>query len=131
MNYSVIVNQRNHFGNQPDFLPGVFAGQRKDFSFDCPGVDSRQQSVLMMQTQHVSVEANVFTVNGTDGVRQRPAGRPRTRTPWAAQVLLVNPNVLRSSGNVLHVEARTGSGSSSGDVDDFAIDNVVLMYKTG
>lgn len=130
MNYSVIVNQRNHFGNEPDFLPGVFAGRRKDFSFDCPGVDSRQQSVLMMQTQHVSVEANVFTVNGTTVFGNVPQ-TTEDKDAWAAQVLLVNPNVLRSSGNILHVEARTGSGSSSGDVDDFVIDNVVLMYKTG
>jgi hypothetical protein len=129
MNYSVIVNQRNHFGDEEDFLPGVFAGRRKDFRFDCPGVDPGQHSVLMFQALHVNSEKNVFTVNG-----QTLFGLPTTtedKKAWAAQVLLVGPNTLRGSGNVLHVEARTNSGSPSGDVDDFVIDNVVLMYKTG
>jgi hypothetical protein len=129
MNYSVIVNQRNHFGDEEDFLPGVFAGRRKDFRFDCPGVDPGQHSVLMFQALHVNSEKNVFTVNG-----QTLFGLPTTtedKKAWAAQVLLVAPNTLRGSGNVLHVEARTNSGSPSGDVDDFVIDNVVLMYKTG
>jgi hypothetical protein len=129
MNYSVIVNQRNHFGDEQDFLPGVFAGRRKDFRFDCPGVDPGQQSVLMFQALHVNSEKNVFTVNG-----QTLFGLPTTtedKKAWAAQVLLVAPNTLRGSGNILHVEARTNSGSPSGDVDDFVIDNVVLMYKTG
>ena len=83
----------------------------------------------MFQALHVNSEKNVFTVNG-----QTLFGLPTTtedKKAWAAQVLLVAPNTLRGSGNILHVEARTNSGSPSGDVDDFVIDNVVLMYKTG
>jgi IgA Peptidase M64 len=128
MNYSVIVHQRNHFGDEPDFLPGVFAGRNKDFAFDCPGLDPAQHAVLMFQALHVNSPANVFTING-----QTLFGLPTTaedKTAWSAQVVLVGPGTLRGRGNVLRVGARTDSGSSSGDVDDFAIDNVVLMYKT-
>ena len=128
VNYSVIVNQRNHFGDEERFLPGVFAGRKKDFPFDCPGVDAGQQSVLMLQALHVDGEKNVFTIND-----QTLFGLPTTvedKTAWAGQVLLVGANTLRARGNILHVEARTSSGSPTGELDDFVIDNVVLMYKT-
>ena len=37
---------------------------------------------------------------------------------------------LKATGNVLGVEARRADGGSDGDVDDFILDNVVIMYKT-
>jgi hypothetical protein len=37
---------------------------------------------------------------------------------------------LKATGNVLHVESRTSSGGSAGDIDDFIIDNVVIVYKS-
>jgi hypothetical protein len=129
MNYTVITSVRNHFGNEPDYLPGAFVGARKDFTFDCLGIDSSQQAMLMLQTLHVGGE-NVFTINGQTVF----GGLPRTtdnKEAWSAQVLLITPNTLRSRDNVLHVESRTDTGSSSGDIDDFVIDNVVMVYKTG
>ena len=43
-NFTVILFQRQHFGNEPgtfnDIEPNVpFAGPAKAFSFDCPGVN--------------------------------------------------------------------------------------------
>ena len=129
MNFTVITSVRNHFGNEPDFLPGAFVGQEKNFTFDCLGIDSSQHAVLMLQTLHVGGE-NVFTINGQTVF----GGLPRTtdnKEAWSAQVLLIQPNTLHSRDNVLRVAARTGSGSASGDIDDFVIDNVVVVYKSG
>lgn len=129
MNYTVITSVRNHFGNERDFLPGVFVGREKDFTFDCLGIDPAQHAVLMLQSLHVG-GGNVFTINGETVF----GGLPQTtdnKEAWSAQVLLIAPNTLRSRDNVLHVESRTDSGSASGDIDDFVIDNVVLFYKTG
>jgi hypothetical protein len=129
MNYTIIANVRQHFGNEPDFLPGAFVGQKKDFSFDCPSVDQSEVAVLMFQSLHVSTTRNVFTINGEAVFGDLPTTTD-DKEAWAGQVLLVSPNVLRRTSNVLHVESRTGSGGTSGDIDDFVIDNVVLFYKT-
>jgi hypothetical protein len=129
MNYMVIDPVRQHFGNEPDFLPGQFVGQQKDFPFDCPSIDRSQAAVLMFQSLHVSNTRNVFEINGQTVFGDLPTTAD-DRDAWAGQVLLVSPNVLRATGNVLHVESRTDSGSTSGDIDDFVIDNVVVFYKT-
>jgi hypothetical protein len=40
---------------------------------------------------------------------------------WVGNVLIINPGVLKSSGNVLRI-------ASNGE--EFVIDNVVVVYKT-
>ena len=110
MNYSVIVNQRNHFGDEQTCCPACSQAAGRT-SGSTTGVDPGQQSVLMFQALHVNSEKNIFTVNG----RAPLFGLPTTtedKKAWAAQVLLVAPNTLRGSGNILHVEARTNSGSA-------------------
>jgi hypothetical protein len=129
MNYTVIATVRQHFGDEPDYLPGAFVGQQKNFSFDCPSIDRSQVAVLMFQSLHVSHTSNVFEINGETVSGALPTNSD-DRDAWAGQVLLVRSNVLRTAGNVLHVESRTDSGGTSGDIDDFVIDNVVVFYKT-
>lgn len=128
MDYTVIENQRQHFGDDPGGLPGIFAGSNKNFSFDCPGIDSSQVSVLMFQSLNVGVEGNIFTINGATIF----GGLPVTgdTEAWTGNVALVSPNTLRREDNVLRVEARNESGGQSGDLDDFVIDNIVIFYKT-
>ena len=129
MNYTVIAGVRQHFGNEPDFLPGAFVGQSKDFPFDCPSIARSEIAVLMFQSLHVSNSRNAFEINGQTIFGDLPTNAD-DRDAWAGQVLLVSPGVLGPAGNVLHVESRTDSGGTSGDIDDFVIDNVVLFYKT-
>jgi hypothetical protein len=45
-------------------------------------------------------------------------------------MLLGSPHKLKPTNNKLFVEARTTSGGVNGNIDDFVIDNVVIMYKT-
>jgi hypothetical protein len=132
--FTVVLFQRQQFGNQPgifnDVEPNVpFAGRAKSFVFDCPNVQAGEPAFLMFQSRDVDHSRNVFEVNGIGvfgGLPVTPA-----RDSWNSNVLLVEPHhQLRATGNVLRVEARDSAGTSSGNVDDFIIDNVVLVYKT-
>jgi hypothetical protein len=128
--FTVVLFQRQHFGDHADawaaWEPNVpFVGLKKDFSFDCRNVDPRETAVLMFQSIGVSNPTNVLQVNGV-GVF---GGLPRVRAGnnWSANILLLEPrHQLKSSDNVLHVEARRHEGN----IDDFIIDNVVILYKT-
>jgi hypothetical protein len=133
-NFTVILSQRQHIGNNPgtfdDIEPEVpFAGPSKSASFACPGVDPGQSALLMFQSRDVDHRRNILQVNGVEvsgGVPVSPA-----RDAWNANVLIVEPHhQLKATGNVLHVESRTSNGESAGDVDDFLIDNIVIVYKT-
>ena len=156
--YTVIIRVRQHFGDKPgtfsqfpfgvtidDFggasVPSAagsapFVGATKDYSFDCPGVNRGSESILMFQTLGVQHEGNLIAVNpdsapqpsvfGGIPVIPAPSGVLPT---WSANVLLVGPGVLRETANVLRIESRPLAGATN-ELDDFVIDNVVLMYTT-
>jgi hypothetical protein len=132
-NFTVIVFSRQHFGNDPgtfdDVEPDVpFAGAAKDFPFDCPGVNPGETAVLMFQSRDVDHARNVFQVNSVDVFGGLPVSPGRDA--WNSNTLLIEPrHQLRASGNVLHVESRTSSGNAAGDIDDFILDNAVILYK--
>ena len=133
-NFTVILFQRQHFGNEPgtfnDIEPNVpFAGSTKDFSFDCPGVNPSETAFLMFQSRDVDHQKNIFQVNGVDVFGGLPASP--SRDAWNGNILLIESHhQLRATGNVLHVESRNSSGGSGDDIDDFIVDNVVIVYKT-
>ena len=53
-----------------------------------------------------------------------------TAPAWNGNILLIEPHHrLTATGNVLHVESRNSSGGGGDDIDDFIIDNVVILYK--
>jgi len=133
-NFTVVLFQRQHFGNGPgifnDVEPNVpFAGRSKSFVFDCPNVQASEPAFLMFQSRDVDHPRNVFEVNGIGvfgGLPVTPA-----RDSWNGNVLLIESHhQLRATGNVLYVESRDGRGTESGNIDDFIIDNVVIVYKT-
>jgi hypothetical protein len=128
--FVVIVNVRQHYGNEQGMFGSelTFAGNNKDFSFDCPAIDPQAPAVLLFQTRDVDNETNFFNVNGRD----IPGGIPRSaaRDDWNANVALVGAGWLRETDNVLQIGARDERGSLLGNLDDFLIDNVVLFYRT-
>jgi hypothetical protein len=132
--YTVVLFSRQHIGNEPgvfdDVEPNVaFVGPAKDFPFDCPGVNPAEAAFLMFQSRDVDHQRNVFRVNGVDVFGGLPASP--ARDAWNGNVMLIERHhLLKATGNVLHVEARTVTGGSTGNVDDFILDNVVIMYKT-
>jgi hypothetical protein len=125
---TVIIQVRQHFGNEPDSLPGAFEGTAKEYQFDVPRLDVRQPAYLLFQARAVSSEQNVLTING----KPIPGGVPYTsgEEGWAAQVMLISPDVLTPARNILRVESRDAAGGTGGDIDDFIIDNAVVLYST-
>src|SRR5262245_61610137 len=132
--FTVILFQRQHIGNDPgtfnDVEPDVpFAGASSSLAFDCPGVDPTETAFLSFQSRDVDHRRNILQVNGVDvfgGLPVTPA-----RDAWNSNILLIESHhQLKATGNILHVESRTSNGESAGDVDDFIIDNVVIVYKT-
>ena len=132
--YTVVLFSRQHLGNEAgvfnDVEPNVvFVGRAKDFPFDCPGINTAEAAVLMFQSRDVDHQRNILRVNGVDVFGGLPASPARDE--WNGNILLVERHhQLKATGNVLRVEARRADGSSTGDVDDFILDNVVIMYKT-
>ena len=132
--YTVILATRQHFGNEPgvfnDVEPSVpFVGPTKDFSFNCPNVNPGEIAFLMFQSREVNHQRNVFRVNGVDVFGGLPASP--SKDTWNGNILLIEPrHQLRTTGNILHIEARNDSGGGGGNIDDFIIDNVVIIYKT-
>lgn len=133
-NYTVVLFSRQHLGNEAgvfnDVEPNVvFVGRAKDFPFDCPGINTAEAAVLMFQSRDVDHQRNILRVNGVDVFGGLPASPARDE--WNGNILLVERHhQLEATGNVLSVEARRADGGSTGDVDDFILDNVVIMYKT-
>ena len=133
-NYTVVLFSRQHLGNDAgtfnDVEPNVvFVGPAKDFLFDCPGINPAEAAILMFQSRDVDHRQNIFRVNGVDVFGGLPASP--ARDAWNGNILLVERHHhLKTTGNVLRVEARRSDGSSTGDVDDFILDNVVIIYKT-
>jgi len=131
--YTPIIGVRQQFGNEPGvFAPGEqnvpFVGATKKYQFSCPNVDPGIEAVLMFQTRGVTTNKNIFQINGQEIFGGLPVSP--NDNEWNGNIMLVSKNVLKATGNVLHIEARNSSGTSSGNLDDFIIDNVVVLYKT-
>jgi IgA Peptidase M64 len=141
MDFTLITPTAQQFGNvdAPPPLGGGFVGAAKEFTFNCPGVDAGQHAILMYQVSHARA-LNAMTING---VSVPNAVSPTTTDPQAvnASVVLVSPNTLRASGNVLRIQAALEAApppppggpnlpQPAPSLDEFMIDNVVLLYKT-
>jgi hypothetical protein len=136
--FTVISSVRQHFGDEAttfnDIEPGVsgnsFVKGEKTFTFPCPNVDPNQTAVLMFQSRDVSKsQKNIFEVNKIPVFGGLPASPDRNE--WNGNILLLEKHHgLKATGNTLHVKALNNAGTSSGDIDDFILDNIVVMYKT-
>ena len=139
LDFTVVITVRQRFGDDDVEDVGLeteapFVGSQKDFEFHCPNVDSRQQAILLFQCMGTNAQ-QTMEING----RQVFGGIPSavevatlpndfivSRAQWNGNVMLIEPGVLRED-NVLRIRA----GKLSDDnVDDFIIDNLVVVFKT-
>jgi hypothetical protein len=130
--FTIVISKLEGFGNEPGYLKGLEPDVRsvlptKDFTFPCPNVNPNEAAVLMFQSRDVDFSKNIITINKTAVVGGIPVS-PNKDT-WNGNVMLIAAGVLKAS-NELHIESRNDSGSGGGDIDDFILDNVVVMYKT-
>ena len=131
--FTIVSPVRQGFGNEPGYLNGIepqvpFVGPTKDFRFSCPRVNPTEDAVLMFQSRDVDSSRNIIRINDQDVFGGIPVS-PNKDT-WNGNIMLIGKGVLQGSGNVLHIESRNMSGGGGGDIDDFILDNVVVMYKT-
>jgi hypothetical protein len=125
---TVVIQVRQHFGNEQQSLPGAWVGRANEYQFDVPRIDVRKPAYLMFQARAVSAEQNLLTIND----HPIPGGVPRTSREdgWAAQVMLISPGFLTPARNILRIESRDAGGDTDGDIDDFIIDNAIVLYST-
>jgi hypothetical protein len=131
--FTIVFSVRQGFGNEPGYLKSIepdvpFVGPTKDFTFSCPNVNPDEAAVLMFQSRDVDSSGNIITINEKNVSGGIPVS-PNKNT-WNGNVMLLGARILRASGNELHIESRNTSGGGGGNIDDFILDNVVVMYKT-
>ncbi len=158
--FVVVITVRHRFGDERETLgysndseltdvdsEAPFVGRSGNFAFACPNVDRAQPAVLQFQyrgsEQHAGfpvpqpsggliglVDAeHPVSINGRALAGGVPAGPSRGDIPmWGQRLLLINPGVL-AEANVLQIESTT-LFSPGDNLDDFTIDNAVVMFKT-
>ena len=129
-NFRYIINTRKHLGDDPAALEGTFVGDDLEITFDLPLLYPipfvTERAVLMLQTRGVTVNCNVIKINGVD---VSSALRAHDDDSWHTQIGEVPPNVLKSGSNTLQIAARNESCGVGGNLDDFVVDNVVILYR--
>lgn len=128
--FQYIVTMRKHFGDNPEWHSGiVFEGGEADYTFSASDVNPNARAVLMLRTYGVGNNHNVLKINGKQLAHGLVAHS--VEEEWVTQIVEVDPGLLKASGNILRIEARDANGGqANGQLDDFVIDSVVLMYKT-
>jgi hypothetical protein len=126
---ALTITSVQHFGDNPEELGGTFVGDDLELrDLNLPGLISGGRShLLMLQTYGVNVSCHVFEINGV-----QIAGALRDRNnvnEWVTEIAQIPANVLKASGNTLRIVARNNACGAGGDLDDFAIDNVVIFYR--
>jgi len=146
LDFTVVIQVRQRFGDRDaDDLgqetEAPFVGQQKDFSFRCPSVDSGQQAILLFQCQGANVQQSL-KINGQEIFGNIPASVEQKPFPflqpndvvisvpnaqWNGNIMIIHPGVLQEN-NVLRIKA--GEIGDSGNIDNFIIDNLVVVFKT-
>lgn len=138
LDFTVVITVRQRFGDNDIEDVGLeteapFVGSQKDFEFHCPNVDTRQQAILLFQCMGANAE-QTMEINGQQIFGGIPPAIDFVTTPtailtraeWNGNVMLIQPGVLREN-NVLRIRA---GELSNGNIDDFIIDNLVVVFKT-
>ena len=154
IDFTVVMDVRQRFGDlKRDEKPSLhesesgledeapFVGAQKSFAFRCPSVDRSQFALLLFQALGVSTK-QALEINGQTIFGGIPITVDRdTRTlgsgsdahtvhalgaRWNGNVMLIHPGVLQEN-NVMRIQA---AEMTAENLDDFIIDNVVVVFKT-
>jgi hypothetical protein len=154
VDYTVVMAVRQRFGDlKRDEKPSLnetesglepdapFVGAEKSFAFRCPSVDRSQFALLLFQALGVStvqaLEINGQTIFGgipitVDRDTRRLGSGSDAHTVhslgarWNGNVMLVHPGVLQDN-NIMRIRS---AEMTADNLDDFVIDNVVVVFKT-
>jgi hypothetical protein len=148
LDFTVVIRVRQRFGDDQSNNPGLeteapFVGIQKDFAFVCPKVDSSQDAILLFQSQGVDVQQPLLIngqqiyggIPGSTDIITIPFLKPTppgvdvkfvALAKWSGNIMIIEPGVLRVN-NVLSIQA---GKDGTGKIDNFIIDNVVVVFKT-
>lgn len=152
LDFTVVIAVRQQFGDDEQDnlsdtyregsteLHAPFVGAEKNYFFQCPSVDRSQFAMLLFQSHGVGRRQDL-AINGQPvyggipvdldsdirefgtGTEAREVRRAYGR--WNGNVMLIHPGVLQEN-NVLRIVA----GQRSDGLEDFIVDNVVVVFKT-
>lgn len=139
MDFTVVITVRQRFGDrdeddvaQETIAP--FVGAEKSYDFQCPNVDPNQEAILLFQCQGANIQQNL-EINGQQIFGGIPSSvevvtvpdptRFLFRAQWNGNIMLIHEGVLREN-NVLRIRA----AELDDGLDNFIIDNLVVMFKT-
>jgi len=140
LDFTVVITVRQRFGDTDADDVGLeteapFVGSDKQFAFRCPNVDPRKQAILLFQCMGANVQQGL-EINGQQIFGGIPSAIEIATLPdpamvffraqWNGNVMLIHPGVLQEN-NVLRIRAGDLGG---GNIDDFIIDNLVVIFKT-
>src|SRR5215470_5571482 len=135
-NFTVILFQRQHFGNEPgvfnDIEPNVpFAGSAKDFAFDCPGINPSETAFLIFQSRDVEHRRNIFQINGVDVFGGLPASP--ARDAWNGNILLIEPHHprLRTARRVESAPSPMKKDPDHNSTDSAEIEALITRLERG
>jgi len=120
--FRVLIGSPVHLGDS-----GV--GDGYEVTFDAPGVNAGMRAVLLLRTRDVDFSNNVITINGVAVTNALLPHNNDHDGEYFSEIGMVENNTLLETGNTLFIGARNENGVISGNLDDFDIDNVVLMYR--
>jgi hypothetical protein len=119
-----------HIGNAPNWIDGEgypFLGPNPKFSFDCPDVDPNQIAVLTFEVFDVKATRHM-ALNGVL-LSDKPEVLNVEKGTWDTIAVIIDPPILKSADNQLHVVALDSDGQTTGDPDDFLIRGITVLYK--
>ncbi len=122
-NFRVLLSSAIHLGDDG----GV--GDDYEITFSAPEVDATKTAILMIRTRDVDFSRNVITINGVAVSNALVPHSDDNDGEYFTEIGIVAANTLRATNNKLYIGARNESGTIGGNLDDFDVDNVVLVYK--
>ena len=120
-NFRVIFSGSVHLGDDGG------AGDDTEVTFSAPDVDASKTAILLLRTRDVDFSNNVITINGV-AVSNALVPHPDSND-YFSEIGIVPANTLKATDNKLYIGARNESGDLGGNLDDFDVDNVVLIYR--
>ncbi len=120
--FRVLIGSPVHLGDS-----GV--GDDYEVIFDAPDVNAGMRAVLLLRTRDVDFSNNVITINGVAVTNALLPHHDDHDGEYFSEIGIVGNNTLTEAGNRLFIGSRNADGNIGGQLDDFEIDNVVLIYR--
>lgn len=120
--FRVLIGSPVHLGDS-----GV--GDGYEVNFDAPDVNPGMRAVLLLRTRDVDFSNNVITINGHAVTNALNPHNNDHDGEYFSEIGIVPNDALQETGNTLFIGARNENGVIDGNLDDFDIDNVVLIYR--